>query len=44
MDGEMLKNLFIPLIRPHQEISNVVWSLRFIKDRKLIKGIQKKSH
>ena len=41
MDKEMLKNLFIALVRPHLEFANVVWSPRLIKDITLIEGIQK---
>ena len=36
MDGEMLKNLFIVLVIPHLKFGNVVWSLKLIKDRKLL--------
>ena len=43
MDGKMLKNLLIALIKPHQEFSNIVSSLRLIKDRKLIEGVQQRA-
>ena len=43
MDKEMLKNLFIALVRPHLEFANVVWNPRLIKDIKLIEGVQKRT-
>ena len=44
MDKEMLKNLFIALVRSHLEFPNVVWSPRLIKDIKLIEGVQRRSN
>ena len=42
MDGEMLINLFIALIRPHHKFGNVIWSPKLIKDRKIIGRVGKK--
>ena len=42
MDGEILKNLFITLAKPHQDFGHIVWFPRFIKIRKLIEGVQKR--
>ena len=36
----MLKNLLIALVRLYLKFSNVVWSLKLIKDKKLIEEIQ----
>ena len=43
MDKEMLKNVFIALVRPHLEFANMVWSPRLTKDIKLIEGVQRRA-
>ena len=42
IDNEMLKILFIDLVRLHLEFSNLVWFPTLIKNRKLI-GVQKRT-
>ena len=39
----MLKNLFIALVRPGLEFAYVVWFPRLIKNRNVIKGLQKRA-
>ena len=40
LDGDSLKKLFIALVRPQLEYSNVVWSPRYIKDKTLMERVQ----
>ena len=40
LDGETSKKLFIALKRPHLEFSNVAWSPKLLKDKRLIEAAQ----
>ena len=39
LDADTLKRLFVALVRPRLEYSNVAWSTHLIKDKKLIDGV-----
>ena len=41
MDGDILKHLFIALVRTHQELGKAILSLKLIKGRKLFERVQK---
>ncbi len=43
LDGETLKKLFIALVRPHLEFSNVAWSPKLLKDKRLIEAVQRRA-
>ena len=43
MDGEILKYLYVSLVRPHLEFGNAVWSPRLIKDKNLIENVQRRA-
>ena len=38
-----MKLLFVALVRPHLEFANIVWSPRLDKDKKLVKGVQRRA-
>ena len=43
LDAETMKRLFTALIRPHLEFSNVAWSPRLEKDKKLLEKVQRRA-
>jgi hypothetical protein len=43
LDGPMLKQLFIGLVRPHLEYANVVWAPQYKKDEKIIENVQRRA-
>ena len=43
LDKDTMKRLFVALVRPHLEFSNVAWSPRLIKDKKLLEGVQRRA-
>ena len=43
IDTQVMKRLYTSLVRPHLEFSNVAWSPIFIKDQKLLEGVQRRA-
>jgi uncharacterized protein (DUF4415 family) len=43
LDGPMIKQLFIGLIRPHLEYGNLVWSPQYRKDATIIENVQRRA-
>ena len=43
LDGPMVKQLYIGLVRPHLEYGNVIWSPQYKKDATTLENVQKRA-
>ena len=43
LDVDTMKRLFVALVRPHLEFSNVAWSPKLAKDKNLIERVQRRA-